>query len=78
MAGVELGSRNPKGGYALGPELTSAGSGGAIYLLENISECFVCFGPSRASGLFARRGQLLGPRGHTPRSRKAAGPASRF
>lgn len=66
-AGTELASWKPRGGPSLRPELTSAGSGGATCLLErNTLDCFVCFGPGRASGLFAVERPVTGPLGTTP------------
>lgn len=64
---MELVSWKPWGGYALRPELTSAGLEGAIYLLENISVLFA----------LAQVRLDASPRGHTSRSRRAAGQASR-
>lgn len=64
---MELVSWKPWGGFTLRPELKPAGLGGAVYLPErNISDCFVCFGPSGASGLFAMERPVTGPSGATP------------
>lgn len=71
-ARMELVNRKSWGEYALRPELTSVGLGGAIYLPENISDCFVCFDPSRTSGLLALERPVTGLWGHTSGSRRRA------
>lgn len=61
---MELVSWKPWGGFTLRPQLKPAGLGGAVYLPErNISDCFVCFGPSGASGCLLWKDQFLDPKG---------------